>query len=72
MSKEQEDIFLHFKNTILPHKVSHIRILETHFSWIHLTGKYAYKLKKQVKFGKVLDFSNLRLRKKFIKVLLNL
>ncbi|MGB5089921.1 MAG: hypothetical protein WBN72_03145 [Nitrososphaeraceae archaeon] len=65
MSKEQEDIVLHFKNTIFPHKVSHIRILETHISWILLTGKYAYKLKKQVKFGKVLDFSNLRLRKKF-------
>lgn len=73
MSKEQEGIVLHFKNTIFPHKVSHIRILETHISWILLTGKYAYKLKKQVKFGKVLDFSNLRLRKKFChrEVILN-
>lgn len=73
MNKEQEDIVLHFKNTIFPHKVSHIRILETHISWILLTGKYAYKLKKQVKFGKVLDFSNLRLRKKFCyrEVILN-
>jgi uncharacterized protein len=65
MRTEQEDIVLHFKNAIFPHKVSHIRILETHISWIFLTGKYAYKLKKPVKFGKVLDFSNIRLRKKF-------
>jgi aminoglycoside phosphotransferase family enzyme len=46
MNKEQEDIVLHFKNTIFPHKVSHIRILETHISWILVTGKHAYKLKE--------------------------
>jgi uncharacterized protein len=73
MSSKQKGIVLHLKNAIFPHKVSHIKILETHISWILLTGKYAYKLKKEVKFGKVLDFSNLSLRKKLCQkeVMLN-
>jgi hypothetical protein len=50
---------------VYPHKVSKINLEETHISWILLTGKYAYKLKKELKFGKVLDFSNLGLRKKY-------
>ena len=48
-----------------PHPVSYIRVLETHISWVFLTGHYAYKIKKPVKFGRVLDFSRLHLRKKF-------
>ena len=51
--------------TVYPHKVSKINLEETHISWILLTGKYAYKLKKELKFGNVLDFSNLSLRKKY-------
>ncbi len=50
---------------VYPHKVSKINLEETHISWILLTGKYAYKLKKELKFGNVLDFSNLSLRKKY-------
>ena len=50
---------------VYPHKVSKIQINETHISWIFLTGKYAYKIKKALKFGEVLDFSTLQLRKKF-------
>jgi uncharacterized protein len=65
MMLEQENIILNLKKETFPHTVTKIRVLETHISWILLTGKYAYKVKKQVKFGKVLDFSNLRLRKKF-------
>ena len=53
------------KTDVYPHKVSKIQINETHISWILLTGKYAYKIKKELKFGKVLDFSTLQLRKKF-------
>lgn len=53
------------KKDVYPHKVSKIQINETHISWILLTGKYAYKIKKELKFGKVLDFSTLQLRKKF-------
>ena len=45
------------------HKTSKIRIEETHISWIILTGPYAYKIKKELKFGKVLDFSTLQIRK---------
>jgi aminoglycoside phosphotransferase family enzyme len=46
------------------HKASKIRVEETHISWIILTGMYAYKIKKELKFGKVLDFSKLQLRRK--------
>ncbi len=53
------------KKDVYPHKVSKIQINETHISWIFLTGKYAYKMKKALKFGQVLDFSTLQLRKKF-------
>ena len=48
-----------------PHKVPRINFEETHISWILLTGQFAYKIKKELKFGKVLDFSSLDLRKKF-------
>ena len=51
--------------TVYPNEVSQINLEETHISWILLTGKYAYKLKKELKFGNVLDFSNLSLRKKY-------
>lgn len=47
-----------------PHKVSKIFVQETHISWIFLTGLYAYKIKKSLRFGNVLDFSSLELRKK--------
>ncbi|HEY7571168.1 MAG TPA: hypothetical protein VH796_07365 [Nitrososphaeraceae archaeon] len=46
------------------HKISKIITEETHISWIFLTGSYAYKIKKSLKFGKILDFSSLELRKK--------
>ena len=40
-----------------PHPVdTPIRVVETHISWIFLTGRYAYKLKKPVDLG-FLDFS---------------
>lgn len=45
------------------HPISKFRILETHISWIILTGNFAYKIKKNIKFGQVLDFSSLQLRK---------
>jgi aminoglycoside phosphotransferase family enzyme len=48
-----------------PHRVSKkIKLEETHVSWIFLTGLYAYKIKKQLKFGNVLDFSTLALRRR--------
>jgi aminoglycoside phosphotransferase family enzyme len=47
------------------HEVSKITLEETHISWVILTGQFAYKIKKELKFGQILDFSTLSLRKKF-------
>ena len=67
MSLQQQKVvlILEKQKDAYPHKVSKIRMEETHISWIFLTGLYAYKIKKQLKFGKILDFSTLKLRKKF-------
>ena len=48
-----------------PHKVLDIKVEETHISWVLLTGLFAYKVKKEVKFGEILDFSTLDLRGRF-------
>ncbi len=66
MSQRQEDLLNGLKKAnSYTHSAYRITVIETHISWILLTGKIAYKIKKPVKFGHVLDFSNLRLRKKF-------
>ena len=44
--------------------VDEVRVVETHISWVFLTGKLAYKVKKPVKLPFV-DFSTLELRKRF-------
>ena len=44
------------------HEVSKFEILETHISWVLLTGQYAYKIKKPVKFEFV-DFTCLEKRR---------
>lgn len=49
---------------LYPHEVHEFRILETHISWVLLTGKYAYKIKKPVNLG-FLDFSTLAQRRYF-------
>ena len=41
-----------------------IQLLQTHISFVLLTGKYAYKVKKPMNFG-FLDFSTLEKRKYF-------
>ncbi len=53
------------KTSAYEHAVNSIEIRETHISWVFLTGDFAYKVKKAVKFGDILDFSTLKLRKKF-------
>jgi hypothetical protein len=45
-------------------EVNSVKILQTHISYVALTGKYAYKIKKPVNFG-FLDFSSLEKRKHF-------
>ncbi len=44
------------------HPVSTFEVIETHVSWVVLTGAYAYKIKKPVNFG-FLDFSTLEKRR---------
>ena len=44
-----------------PHPCTAIRLIETHISWVFLTGEYAYKLKKPLDFG-FLDFTTLARR----------
>lgn len=46
---------------VYDHAIEHIQLLETHISWVILTGHYAYKIKKPVNFG-FLDFSTLEKR----------
>ncbi len=49
-----------------PHNWNHptwdIRLIETHISWVILTGPFAYKVKKPVDFG-FLDFTTLEKRR---------
>lgn len=47
---------------IYPHPVNDLQLIETHISWVILTGPYAYKIKKPVNLG-FLDFSSLEQRK---------
>lgn len=69
---QQKIILALQKENAYPHKVTKVRLEETHISWVFLTGKYAYKIKKELKFGKVLDFSTLKLRKKYCQKELDL
>jgi len=52
-----------FDANAYPHAVGQIQLIETHISWVFLTGEYAYKIKKPVDLG-FLDFSS-RERRKF-------
>ena len=44
------------------HETGQFQIIETHISWVLLSGNYAYKMKKAVDFG-FLDYSSLEKRK---------
>jgi aminoglycoside phosphotransferase family enzyme/predicted kinase len=46
------------------HPVDGFQLIETHISWVLLTGSYAYKIKKPVNFG-FLDFTELSAREHF-------
>lgn len=43
------------------HPVDKVELIETHISWVLLTGRFAYKVKKGVDFG-FLDYSSLEKR----------
>jgi len=48
------------------HHCENIQLLETHISWVILTGPFAYKIKKSIDL-KFLDFSTLEKRQHFCK-----
>ena len=54
-----------------PHPVAHPKLLETHISWVVLTGSFAYKIKKPCRFDFV-DYSQLSLRHHFCQLELQL
>ena len=54
-----------------PHPVAELSLRETHLSWVILTGEYAYKIKKPVRFEFV-DFSTLELRQRYCEAELQL
>ncbi len=49
-----------------PHAVEGISLLETHISWVFLTGAYVYKIKKPVSMG-FLDFTDLASRRYYCR-----
>ncbi|MES2818573.1 MAG: AAA family ATPase [Pseudomonadota bacterium] len=49
---------------LYPHPVEGFQVIETHISWVLLTGPFAYKIKKPVNFG-FLDFTDLAARAHF-------
>lgn len=51
---------------LFDHEVSGFRLIETHISWVLLTGRFAYKIKRPVDFG-FLDFSTRERRRFFCR-----
>lgn len=49
---------------VFPHPVTHLELRETHISWVILTGEFAYKIKKPVRFD-FLDATSLEARCRF-------
>lgn len=49
-----------------PHETAEIRVIETHISFVVLTGPFAYKIKKALKLP-FLDFSTLARRERFCR-----
>lgn len=47
-----------------PHAVKRVELIQTHISWVLLTGSYAYKIKKPVNLG-FLDFTTLAARRHY-------
>ena len=49
-----------------PHDVEKVELIETHISWILLTGNYAYKIKKAINLG-FFKATKIEEREKFCK-----
>ncbi len=56
-----------FQDQAWPHPVSDLQCLQTHISWVILTGEFAYKIKKPVNFGFV-DYETLEARKHYCQL----
>jgi len=69
MNSELIESLLH--PTPYDHDCPSLELIETHISWIILTGEYAYKIKKPVNFG-FLDFTALSGRKQYCEAELKL
>lgn len=54
-----------------PHETEGVELIETHISWVLLTGRYVYKLKKAIELPFV-DFSTLERRERFCRAELRL
>lgn len=68
-AKDQTDKFPIEKlleSSAFPHAVKDIQIVETHISYVVLTGEFAYKIKKPVHFDFV-DYSTLENRREFCR-----
>lgn len=65
-SKLPEYISSLLHSDVYDHVVENIELIETHISWVILTGPYAYKIKKPVNLG-FLDFSTLEKRHFYCK-----
>ncbi len=50
-----------------PDRTQHVELIETHISWVFLTDRYAYKLKKPVSYP-FLDFSTLDRRRTYCEL----
>jgi len=65
MPDNQKPLPGYISSLLLPevydHTTENIRLIETHISWVILTGTFAYKIKKPVNLG-FLDFSTLEKR----------
>ena len=59
----QQSLIRGLENTaVYEYAVTELRVIETHASWVILTGAWAYKIKKAVNFG-FLDYSTLEKRR---------
>lgn len=62
MTQDQISYIIHKKT--LPYPADEIKLIETHISWVILTNRYVYKIKKPVEFS-FLNFSSLERRKEY-------
>ena len=63
-TKQSELIASLLRPEAYSHPVATLKLIETHISWVILTGTFAYKIKKSIKL-EFLDFSTLRQRRHF-------